>query len=116
MDQDKIRLMRGASYLLPDPGGEVVRELLDEIERLQNGVPEAPEPGGLLRLFNADTGMYYVQGRGFVAECRRKAALLDSAKRAAVRFSYAGSIVDEDPANDGKTHCGCGACEPKEEA
>lgn len=90
MDQDKIRLMRGASYLLPDPGGEVVRELLDEIERLQNGIPEAPEPGGRLRLFNADTGMYYVQGQGFAAECRRKATLLDSAKRAAVRFSYAG--------------------------
>ena len=35
MTPDKIRLMRGASYLLPDPGGEVVRELLDEIERLQ---------------------------------------------------------------------------------
>lgn len=35
MTPDEIRLMRGASYLLPDPGGEVVRELLDEIERLQ---------------------------------------------------------------------------------
>ena len=35
MTPEKIKLMRGASYLLPDPGGEVVRELLDEIERLQ---------------------------------------------------------------------------------
>ena len=37
-DTNKIgvdyRRIRGASYLLPDPGGEVVRELLDELERL----------------------------------------------------------------------------------
>lgn len=30
-----IEKMRKCSYLLPDPGGEVVREVLDEIERLQ---------------------------------------------------------------------------------
>lgn len=30
------RLMRDASYLLPDPGGEVVRQCLDEIERLRS--------------------------------------------------------------------------------
>jgi len=29
----KIGRMRNASHLLPDPGGEVVRECLDEIER-----------------------------------------------------------------------------------
>lgn len=29
------KLMRDASYLLPDPGGEVVRQLLDEIDRLK---------------------------------------------------------------------------------
>ena len=28
--------MRACSPLLPDPGGEVVRECLDEIERLRN--------------------------------------------------------------------------------
>ena len=33
----KTEIMRDASYLLPDPGGEVVRTLLDEIDRL-NGV------------------------------------------------------------------------------
>ena len=43
MTPEKIRLMRGASYLLPDPGGEVVRELLDEIERLQAEVAKAKE-------------------------------------------------------------------------
>lgn len=32
MDTDKIKR---CSYLLPDPGGEVVRELIAEIERLQ---------------------------------------------------------------------------------
>lgn len=36
MDSDKIRRMRDASYLLPDPGGEVVRECLTEIERLRS--------------------------------------------------------------------------------
>lgn len=30
-----IERQRRASYLLPDPGGEVVRGLLDEIERLR---------------------------------------------------------------------------------
>ena len=30
-----IDLMRDASYLLPEPGGEVVRELLGKIERLE---------------------------------------------------------------------------------
>jgi len=30
--------MRAASHLLPDPGGEVVRECLDEIERLREQV------------------------------------------------------------------------------
>jgi len=28
--------MRSCSHLLPDPGGEVVRECLDEIERLRS--------------------------------------------------------------------------------
>lgn len=32
---NQIHTMRSASYLLPDPGGEVVRECLDEIERLK---------------------------------------------------------------------------------
>lgn len=32
VDTNKIRT---CSYLLPDPGGEVVRGLLDEIERLR---------------------------------------------------------------------------------
>lgn len=31
----RTQMMRSASYLLPDPGGEVVRSCLDEIERLQ---------------------------------------------------------------------------------
>jgi len=29
-------IMRDASYLLPDPGGQVVRELIGEIIRLEN--------------------------------------------------------------------------------
>lgn len=35
MDADKIKGMRACSPLLPEPGGEVVCELLDEIERLE---------------------------------------------------------------------------------
>lgn len=30
-----IAKMKPASYLLPDPGGEVVRELIEEIKRLR---------------------------------------------------------------------------------
>lgn len=40
MDTKKIRK---CSYLLPDPGGEVVRELLDEIERLQQIIQSSAE-------------------------------------------------------------------------
>lgn len=32
MSQDEINVQRAASYLLPDPGGEVVRKLLDKLE------------------------------------------------------------------------------------
>ena len=35
MDQREINKMRQCSHLLPPPGGEVVRGLLDEIEKLQ---------------------------------------------------------------------------------
>ena len=35
--------MRTASYLLPDPSGEVVRELLDVIEHLTDTTPERRE-------------------------------------------------------------------------
>jgi hypothetical protein len=36
MQQEQIAKMRTCSHLLPDPGGEVVRECLDEIERLRS--------------------------------------------------------------------------------
>ncbi len=32
---EKLNKMRTASYLLPDPGGEVARELIDEVESLR---------------------------------------------------------------------------------
>lgn len=32
--------MRSASYLLPDPGGEVVRTLIHEIDRLRAAIDE----------------------------------------------------------------------------
>ncbi len=35
MNQHKINLIRSSSHLLPPPGGEVARALLDEIEFLQ---------------------------------------------------------------------------------
>ena len=34
-DKEKINKMKTCSYLLPEPAGEVVRECLDEIERLR---------------------------------------------------------------------------------
>ena len=34
MKLTRLTLMRDASYLLPDPGGEVVRDLLSELEAL----------------------------------------------------------------------------------
>lgn len=36
MNNKKINRIKHASYLLPDPGGEVVRELLEEIVRLKS--------------------------------------------------------------------------------
>ena len=36
MNSKQLTTMRTASHLLPDPGGEVARELIDEIERLKN--------------------------------------------------------------------------------
>lgn len=38
MDNHKITKMRSCSYLLPDPGGEVVRECLTEIEQLRSAL------------------------------------------------------------------------------
>ena len=43
MTDDKLKKMRMCSLLLPDPGGEVVRELLDEVERLQEVVQQCRE-------------------------------------------------------------------------
>lgn len=40
----KTKLMRDASHLLPDPGGEVVRQCLAEIERLQKVVEGNHKP------------------------------------------------------------------------
>ena len=39
-----IKKMRASSYLLPDPGGEVVRECLDEIERLRGALEDIADP------------------------------------------------------------------------
>jgi hypothetical protein len=44
IDEDMINKMRKCSYLLPDPGGEVVRECLDEIERLRKALLDITEP------------------------------------------------------------------------
>lgn len=40
IDAAKLKKMRVCSHLLPDPGGEVVRECLDEIERLMAELTE----------------------------------------------------------------------------
>jgi hypothetical protein len=36
LTNEKFQEMKTASHLLPDPGGEVVRELITEIERLRD--------------------------------------------------------------------------------
>ncbi len=38
MNKDKLDRMRWASPLLPEPGDEVVCELIDEVERLREAV------------------------------------------------------------------------------
>ena len=38
MNSLKIEKMRKCSYLLPHPGGDVVRELLGEVEQLQGAL------------------------------------------------------------------------------
>jgi uncharacterized protein (UPF0335 family) len=35
MDKEKLNKMKTYSFLLPDPGGEVVRECIDKIEALE---------------------------------------------------------------------------------
>ena len=45
--------MRKCSYLLPDPGGEVVRELLDEIETQQATISRLAEELAEARLNEA---------------------------------------------------------------
>jgi PHP family Zn ribbon phosphoesterase len=39
----RTQMMRNVSYLLPDPGGEVVRSCLDEIERLRDAQRQLTE-------------------------------------------------------------------------
>jgi hypothetical protein len=41
--------MRKCSHLLPDPGGEVVRECLDEIERLRSALADIINPIGAMQ-------------------------------------------------------------------
>ena len=41
--------MRACSALLPDPGGEVVRECLDEIERLRTALGDIINPIGAMQ-------------------------------------------------------------------
>ena len=43
MDLSKLKLMKKASYLLPDPGGEVVRDCLEEITSLKERLRETEE-------------------------------------------------------------------------
>jgi len=47
MDSAKIKEMRLASFLLPDPGGEVVRECLDEIVVLKTNLEASRDAGPL---------------------------------------------------------------------
>lgn len=58
MTDQELLMKRKCSYLLPDPGGEVVRELLDEIDKLRTrlhdletggGIPEAVQENAALR-------------------------------------------------------------------
>jgi hypothetical protein len=49
---DRIKTMRSASYLLPAPGGEVVRGLLDELTQTREEVKEAEAYSrGLVRTY-----------------------------------------------------------------
>lgn len=41
--EDNLIKMNKCSHLLPDPGGEVVRQCLDEIRRLRNSIIELSE-------------------------------------------------------------------------
>ena len=37
IDEERLKKMKACICLLPDPGYEVARELIDEIERLRDG-------------------------------------------------------------------------------
>jgi hypothetical protein len=68
MDQSKISKFRAGSHLLPPPGGEVVRNLLDEIEKLQAETCWTPcclfdiEAGTAFNI--PETGQVYVRSDG----------------------------------------------------
>lgn len=65
MQQEQITKMRTCSHLLPDPGGEVVRECLDEIELLRKicvALIEADERGQGLPWQEAMKELYIALG------------------------------------------------------
>jgi len=65
MKQSKIDKMRRCSQLLPPPGGEVVRSLLDEIERIQN-----EEPSKAMKVLLREVERLHL--RLEACECRRQ--------------------------------------------
>ena len=84
MNTDRMKM---ASYLLPDPGGEVVRELIGEIERLQTIVDPLPKCWRL-----NDVGVL-VQDVSVVPEMKvwLRVMSIDSPKSCRVRYVSADS-------------------------
>jgi hypothetical protein len=58
----ETKRMRACSYLLPDPGGEVVRKLLDKVEELENEKTELVTALNVIQesLFIDDYGDWYL--------------------------------------------------------
>lgn len=57
MNQETINNMRSASYLLPDPGGSVVRECLAEIERMKHVFRSISKQAGNVGVVSAECRM-----------------------------------------------------------
>ena len=85
MNQKEIDKMRRCSPLLPPPGGKVVRELLDEIEKLQSnttiGYCQVADIKDGEAFTKPDTGQVYVRvddDRGIaVVQCARVLPTVD---------------------------------------
>lgn len=103
MDRKKRKKMRAASYLLPPPGGEVVRECLDELDTSREALELLD---GKIKLCPRGHRYFADNHEWPCPYCRIKA--VEDALR---RFTYLGESSDSDPFEIG---CYCTSTDTEE--